>query len=471
MMTGTLGSWILPLSFAAILLGSTTGGTAWAADALVVHEWGTFTALQDDDGSALAGINVDDEPLPAFVHNLGSDLLQSPTGLTGNKQIFMKGAPQRHPYVTLRLETPVVYFYPPADRSGPIKLDVHVEFHGGWLTEFYPQAVVDAPGLKQGSFRFGAITPQTTGSLDWHDLLAGTDVAGPQTDAHVWTTPRAVHAAGLTANSGESEQYLFYRGVGNFDAPLRVTSQRGENTIELRTNVAVVLPDVEPLTIGPLWLVHVRRDGQAAFRALAPVRASGDRDQVLAAAPRDFAPTDFAPDTLDRLSQSMHAALVSAGLYDDEATAMLATWRRAYFTSPGLRLFFIVPKTWTDAVLPLTISQRCEIQRVMMARMELVSPEQRTLLAALRDMKLSDLSWLDQARQSPNFDRLVAGRSDFGDLGVAIPPDFQAYLDLGRFRSALLIAEVQKRPSKNLAAFVSAYRLRPDRQPPPPDGR
>ncbi len=471
MKTCVLESLILRSSLVAILLGSALGGPASAGDSLVVHEWGTFTALQDDDGTALAGINVDDEPLPAFVHNLGRDLLKSPTGLRDDEAIVMKGAPQRHPYVTLRLETPVLYFYPPADRSGPVKLDVHVDFHSGWLTEFYPQAVVDAPGLKQGSFRFGEITPQTTGSLDWHDVQVGTEAPGPKTDSYVWTTPRAVHAAGLTAASGESEQYLFYRGVGNLDAPLHVTSHRVENTIELGANFVDVLPDAQPVAVGPLWLVHVRHDGQAAFRTLAPIEATGDRKKVLAAASRDFATTDFSPDALDTLSQSMHAALVSAGLYDDEATAMLTTWRRAYFTSPGLRLFFIVPRGWTDAVLPLRISQPCEIQRVMMARIELVSPEQRALLEALRDMTLSDLSWLNQARRSPNFDRLVAGRADFGDLGVAIPADFQAYLDMGRFRSALLMAELQKRPSKNLAAFASAYGLRPYRQTPQPGRR
>src|SRR5690242_5449021 len=29
---------------------------------MTVHEWGTFTALQAEDGRAIAGINTDDEP-------------------------------------------------------------------------------------------------------------------------------------------------------------------------------------------------------------------------------------------------------------------------------------------------------------------------------------------------------------------------------------------------------------------------
>ena len=35
-----------------------------ASDRLIVHEWGTFTELQDASGHSVAGINVDDEPVP-----------------------------------------------------------------------------------------------------------------------------------------------------------------------------------------------------------------------------------------------------------------------------------------------------------------------------------------------------------------------------------------------------------------------
>src|SRR5437870_1291138 len=39
------------------------------SDPLVVHEWGTFTSLQDENGRSIGGLNVDDEPLPKFVHD------------------------------------------------------------------------------------------------------------------------------------------------------------------------------------------------------------------------------------------------------------------------------------------------------------------------------------------------------------------------------------------------------------------
>src|SRR5437773_3958359 len=39
------------------------------------RSWGTFTALQDEEGRAVAGINVDDEPVPGFVHDVAAGLV------------------------------------------------------------------------------------------------------------------------------------------------------------------------------------------------------------------------------------------------------------------------------------------------------------------------------------------------------------------------------------------------------------
>src|SRR5205807_1996408 len=87
---------------------------------LIVHEWGTFTSLQDEDGKSIGGINVEDEPLPNFVHQLDPMLLIHANALP---PVFYQGAPAAHPGVTMRLETPVIYFHPggkgvaPAGRS------------------------------------------------------------------------------------------------------------------------------------------------------------------------------------------------------------------------------------------------------------------------------------------------------------------------------------------------------------------
>src|SRR5262245_44743511 len=116
-----------------ILLLVTPATPAPAQIRWTVHEWGTFTSLQDEGGQTISGINTDDEPVPHFVHQLGGLLLLRPTEVPG---IFFQGAPRCHPDVTMRLETPVIYFHPPAGETNLVTANVDVKFRGGWLTEF-----------------------------------------------------------------------------------------------------------------------------------------------------------------------------------------------------------------------------------------------------------------------------------------------------------------------------------------------
>ena len=54
-----------------------------------------------------------------------------------------------------------------------------------------------------------------------------------------------------------------------------------------------------------------------------------------------------------------------------EAEAMLNTWKASYFQKPGLRLFYIVPRAWTDYFLPLEFSVPARVTRVIVGRVDL----------------------------------------------------------------------------------------------------
>ncbi|MEQ8789973.1 MAG: hypothetical protein RIC55_27000 [Pirellulaceae bacterium] len=444
-----------------------TGGGEVAArpdgDMLVVHEWGTFTAIQDADGAGLTGVNTDDEPVPEFVHRLSDDLLVS-TFNTGKprmrpkdwSRLLSKGLPRfAMPMVTMRLETPVIYFHPPDELQQPLSLDVEVGFRGGWLSEFYPNADSTAPGLAQG-----LLTEKTIGKLSWTDLKIGTEADGPQTDEPVWLEPRDVDAANVTTADGESERYLFYRGVGRFEAPLRVATDEDRNLLTLHGRFDDVPGMPADARIPNLWLVEVGEDGEVAYRTIGAIEARGG-DKPLATVSTAFCGQDFQQENFDVLRRDMHAALVADGLYADEADAMLDTWRQAYFRNPGLRLFFLVPQAWTDDRLPLSISQPAQIDRVMMARIEIISDRQRRLVREIAQADSFDPAWVDEIPVSENRARFLAGDSDFGPLGVEIPAEYQAYLDLGRFRNAILLAEERRNPSKSLTNFINSYHLRP----------
>src|SRR5437762_1545841 len=96
-------------------------------DGLVVHEWGTFTTVAGNSGTALewrplASAN----DLPSFVYDL--DDLGNGAGVRRRNNV--KGALE----ALVRMETPVLYFY--ASQDTPVS--VKVDFPKGKITEWYP---------------------------------------------------------------------------------------------------------------------------------------------------------------------------------------------------------------------------------------------------------------------------------------------------------------------------------------------
>ena len=412
------------------------------ADPLVVHEWGTFTSLQDERGSAIGGINADDEPVPNFVHRLNYNLVLGPKPNVWF--LAAKSIPQSHPDVTMRLETPVVYFHPGRGAKTPFPVNIEVAFRGGWLSEFYPKAEFEAPGIKGSSF--GPLSAATVGRLAWNNLQVGTDAAGPETDSKVWLAPRAVDAANVTTADGESERYLFYRGIGNVESPLRVSRDHSSRTPSLVVTAEFpIVPQTSEseLVVPALWLVDIREDKTVAFRALEGFRVPNDGlPRQMSSTRAGFDDTDYSADNIDKLEATVHTALVDDGLFADEAQGLLNTWRASYFETPGLRLFYLLPQEWTNQVLPMKLSVDAKLVRTMVGRVEIVTPEQRTLLREIAAGPASKSDWMYQE-----------------DKKRAEPADYRAFQSLGRFRNALVLDELKRRPTEPMQTFVNNYSL------------
>jgi hypothetical protein len=441
-----------------LLFSARTGAEpGWA-----VHEWGTFTSLQDESGQAIGGINTDDEPVPSFVHRLDSFVLLRPTEIPND---FFQGAPSCHPDVTMRLETPVIYFHPPPSDTETRTADVRVTFHGGWLSEFYPDAVQTVPGLVNGRFQFGRLGSDTDSQLEWNDLKIGGDGPLTNTSAHVWISPRAVQAAVVQTTNGESEKFLFYRGVAHLDAPLKISQSGGQ--LVFRSQLEG-LATPQPLLLHSIWLVDVRADGTVAFRPLPSLTLDADASKVLTHMPAAFKPGEFSSGNLEKLKASLHAALVAEGLFDDEARALLNTWELSYFKSAGLRVFFLVPRAWTDFHLPLQISLPAPVNRVMVGRIELVTPGQRERLQEMARFtplqiqqefgKMSTNFLASAAVSGSEWQQLAEGRKRLADV-IPVPRTYQTYLDLGRFRNALVLDQAKRDPTEGLTNFITAYHL------------
>jgi hypothetical protein len=343
--TAGLALLAVPATLAGLLLGIGTAADPPAP--LVVHEWGTFTSFSGSDGVPV-GFAPNDTDLPEFVYS------QSGPRDTKAARLTFDG--------TVSMETPVLYFY--TDR--PMKASVKVDFPRGWITEWFP---------------FAAAAPAPTGkrtpgqSMRWDvRLLAGETVRFPgdarkrehyydarETDA----VPLQVEVPNKDDRRGaargevtlQREKFLFYRGVGSFPTPVSVKALSGGN---------VRVANALGVAVDGAVLVNVH-GGKVGFKALGSLSPGAD---VTAALPN----ADGTPANVAKL---MVTQLTAAGLYEKEAKAMVKTWDSAWFGEDGTRVLYLVPRSRTDELLPLTIDPKpTGVARVLVGRHDFLTPEQ-----------------------------------------------------------------------------------------------
>src|SRR5439155_1448429 len=169
-----------------------------------------------------------------------------------------------------------------------------------------------------------------------------------------------VDSGSPTNRAPEHERFLFYRGVGSFTTPLVVTmNPNGQLTLANQGTEALV----------HLFVLSVR-DGKAQFVHVNPLNSN--TATVVASPPIDHPQSEIAR----QIADEMATALVSAGLFQREARAMVNTWKDSWFADEGLRVLYLLPRAWTDATLPLEIDPQPQgLVRVMVGRAEVITPE------------------------------------------------------------------------------------------------
>ena len=315
-------------------------------EGLTVHEWGTFTSVAGEDGSAVdwdaLGCSSD---LPHFVNDYG---------YRGFKWTLQG---------TVRMETPVMYFYSARE------LDAHVKvaFPQGLITEWYPQAdyrVYQGHSTHELPANHNGIVPSlrgVTGVIEWKDIKVqpGTTPALPvESGPSRYYAARQTDAAPIAAG-GQHEKFLFYRGVGRFPIPLsaRVLGD-GKIVVENRGRETV-----------PSAILFENRDGRIGYR-MAGAIGNASATALTLDAPRLDA-------SLPQLRRDLETTLIAQGLFPAEAHAMIETWRDSWFEE-GSRLIYIVPPSAVDAILPLQVEPApLQTVRVFVGRIELVTPETR----------------------------------------------------------------------------------------------
>ena len=328
---------------------------------LTVHEWGTFTSIADEDGSAVPWVSLaPPADLPCFVNHLSAQCV--------------KCGPNK-----IRMETPVVYFYSPR----PLTASVHVDLPKGLITEWYPQGKIVSslsPGMTYGF----------DGNIEWSHVEvrpgAAPDFPNDGSASHYYAA-RDTDAAPLRVGD-QAEKVLFYRGIAHFDVAIEPRFLP-DGKLEIRNTGR------EPIAFA---MVFENRRGKIGFRVLRDLRGKGLAD----------------PPELTANLQSVHEelaqALVGAGLYPKEAAAMIETWRDSWFEE-GLRVFYLTPRSTVDTEVPIRIAPKPDtLERVFVSRVEVLSPAMRETLETA--LETGDTNTLARCKRflGPWMERLVLGR-------------------------------------------------------------
>jgi hypothetical protein len=302
---------------------------------LTAHEWGTFTSIAGRDGQAVEWSPLTGPgDLPAFVEHFRNAGFKR--GLRG----------------TVRMETPVIYLYDSREETVSVK----VALSQGVITEWYPRAsrVEPAANLFDGSL----YQQHPDGSIAW-DFVTLSPILRDEFPRE--NLDNQYYAARMTSSTplrvktpaGEQqEKFLFYRGVSTFAVPIsaKLTSA-GKLLVENRSKEEI-----------PNIILFERRGQRVGYRIGGAMR----NDVVLD-------PPELT-DTIDDLGRDLEGMLVAQGLYQDEAHAMVETWRDSWFEE-GSRLLYILPAAFVDGVLPLSINPApAQTVRAFVGRLEIVTP-------------------------------------------------------------------------------------------------
>ena len=314
---------------------SSARGARPAYSSLTAHEWGTFTSIAGMDGSAVEWSPlIGSTDLPAFVEHFRDPGFKG--GLRG----------------TVRMETPVLYFYSSKEEM----ISVSVGFSRGVITEWYPHAsrVEPAANLYYGILQQAG----ANGSIAWDSVTLAPngrpDFPREERNSHYYAA-RMTSSTPLRVKSAAGEQqekFLFYRGVSTFSVPLSAMLD-AEGKLRIKNHGDQEIPTT---------ILFERRGDKVGYRIDGPLTQEAILDSAELTS------------TVDEIGRDLEGILVAQGLYQDEAHAMLETWRGSWFEE-GSRLLYIVPPAFVNEVLPLSITPApAQTVRVFVGRLELVTP-------------------------------------------------------------------------------------------------
>jgi len=293
---------------------------------LTVHEWGVVSVYSDID---LANADRRDEwaQLPKFVY-----------GQVDGRRI---------PRQFVGVNVPVIYFH----AAQPLSVSVRVDFPKGKPAVWWPANNPNVDGLQK--------LPGAVNALLWNVQLKASNAAQVKEKelpkGHWMQALRAVQAEDVLVfgddQSGrgrvevpyEKERFIYYDGL--IPAPKGLTIQVDGDKISLKSHARHALLDVT--------VVDLRNIRKIRTAVIARFDPEGEIKEV------KLAERDQTKWPADGISELV-GQLKDAGLNEDEARSLADIWRKTFFETEGVGVFYRLPQEVYDQLLPLTVKPKPE---------------------------------------------------------------------------------------------------------------
>jgi len=310
------------LSLVAILMVVNQSSAA-EPSGYAVHEWGVFRVNSLAE-YANAELRAEWDDLPPFIYGL----------------IKGRAVPQHWGALEIRRK-PIVFFH--ADK--PVQVRAEVAFPGGQAGVWYPATESPAVFGNQKQPREADKLVWTLGIKQLPDGWRPKTPQPPAVAAEHWINRiREVKSDMIFSRYSpnvldvEQEKFLYYDGI--FPQGKWLTVNVTKENVSLKSNVKHPMFD--------LMIVDRRNDGLRVGR-VAELNAGE------AVAKVEFTNEDTAAFTA-KAATALRQQLTAAGLNDDEAASLVDLWKKEFFETPGLNLFYRLPQAEYDARLPLTLT-------------------------------------------------------------------------------------------------------------------
>ncbi|MBY0523406.1 MAG: hypothetical protein K2R98_08400 [Gemmataceae bacterium] len=306
---------------------------------LQLHEWGV-TTVYDDVELANADMRAEWGRLPTFVYG----------------QVDGRKVPQRIAVA----KAPVIYVH----AKQPTSLYLKVDFPGGKPAVWWPATT--GGGIGRRGFDDGRGMTQTS-TLEWQLQVKPTNLDGikPQElpRGHWMSALRDVKADDVITYDDQSgqqrERFIYYDGL--IPTPKGIAVSVDKDRVSLKSKAKHALHDVTVVDLRNVHKIRIARVAQLDAEAEAKDVEFKEGEQ-----------TKWPDDAIETLVGQLKAA----GLNEDEAKGLTAVWRKDFFETEGLGVFYRLPQAEYDRMLPLTTNPRPEkTVRVMLVHQPHCEPD------------------------------------------------------------------------------------------------